>query len=166
MAIPTKIAVKHQCGHTETRDLSKTPPGKRKSKAHWYSQNGTCSKCFKASQDGDKKKDQAQRALDAATFAEEHELPELTGSEKQIFWAGLIRAETLEAVLEEHQDAPSVIEAAKATTHAGWWMDNLGWSEQKENDYDADDFAELILTGPAAQAERDATHVESENPYE
>lgn len=166
MAIPTKIAVKHTCGHTETRDLAKTPPGKRKSKAHWYGQNQTCSKCFKDQQTTQNKQDEGQRALDAAAFAEEHDLPELTGSEKQIFWASVVRHETLSAVLDEHQDAAPVLEAAKATPFAGWWLDNLGWSEQKENDYDAEDFAELILTGPAAQAERDATHVESENPFE
>lgn len=76
-----------------------------------------------------------------------------------------LRCETLEVVLDEHQDAEAMLEAAKETKHAGWWLDNLNWNDQKAHGYGADEFAGLILTGPAAQAEREKTHVENENPY-
>lgn len=165
MAIPTEFAIEHTCGHTQTRDLSNVDAGKRKSRADWYSKNQTCAKCFKASKDSEDRKDTNQRAIDAAAFANDHGLPELKGSDAQVKWASIIRAEALEVVVDEHQDAPAVIEAAKAITHAGWWMDNLGWDDQKKYNYGADEFAELILTGPAAQAERDATSVENENPF-
>lgn len=165
MAIPTSAKIKYTCGHTESRDLSDTPAGKRKSKAKWFSENFTCNKCFKESQNGEAKKDANQRAIDAQDFAEEHELPELKGSEKQVMWASIVRHETLTAVIEAEQRTDEVIPAAQSITWAGWWMDNLSWNVQKEEELDAEDFAELILSGPAAQAERNETHVETENPF-
>lgn len=165
MPIPTKFSIEHTCGHTVTRDLSDVEAGKRKSRADWYGKNQTCTDCFKAERKTEERKDTNQRAMDAAAFAKEHGLPELDGTEKQVLWASVLRCETLEVVLDEHQDAEAVLEAAKETKHAGWWLDNLNWNDQKEHGYGADEFAELILTGPAAQAERDKTHVENENPF-
>lgn len=166
MPIPTKPKIKYTCGHTETRDLSGTPAGKRKSKANWFGQNQTCSKCFKESRKGQDQQDTNQRALDAQSFAEEHELPELTGSDKQVFWAGLVRHEVLAAVIEAQERIDEALPAAQQITWAGWWMENLAWNVQKEDELETEDFAELILTGPQAQAERDETHPESENPFE
>lgn len=165
MAIPTKARITYTCGHRETRDLSDTPAGKRKSKAQWFAKNFTCTRCFKDSRTGEAAKDANQRALDAEAFAEQHGLPELTGSQKQVFWASILRHETLAVVLDGHERSEAVTEAAQRITWAGWWMDNLNWKDRQDHDYDAEDFAELILSGPAAQAERDETHVETENPY-
>lgn len=166
MATPTKFAIEYTCGHTKNRDLSDVDAGKRKSRANWYGQNFTCPDCFKAEKGAQDRKDANQRALDAEAFAGEHGLPELKGSEKQIMWGSIIRHETVEAVVEEYPQRPEILEAAQGITHAGWWLDNLNWDDRKKHDYGPEEYAELILTGPAAQAERDQNHIETENPYE
>lgn len=167
MAIPTKLPIKYKCGHTEKSDLSKVPPGKRKSRAKFYGQKFDCKKCFTSQQAADKDQAARARAIEAEAFGEEHSLPELDGSEKQIKWALIIRHETLSAVLDtEADDSDEVLDAARQIRWAGWWLDNLNWHDRQENNYDAADFSELILTGPAAQQERDQTHIETENPYE
>lgn len=170
MAIPTTLPIEYKCGHNRKRDLSDVPAGKRKSRAKWYSDNFDCPDCFNQAKDQDKQQDANQRGLDALSFSEDHELPELDGSEKQVQWATIIRHETLAAVVEADEpatDPEEVLDAARQITFAGWWMDNLNWTERKEHDMNADDYAELILTGPAAQQERDEhqAQTETENPY-
>ncbi|GAB3186123.1 hypothetical protein GCM10027060_26460 [Nesterenkonia halophila] len=165
MGIPTKISIPYKCGHKAVRDLSDVEPGKRKSRARWYAQTFDCPKCFQEARQQENTQDSNQRALDATDFAESHELPELEGSDAQIKWASIIRHETVAAVVDDEgtDDVDAVLTAARQIRWAGWWMDNLNWGERKDNDMDSADFRELILTGPAAQAERDETHVETEN---
>jgi len=164
MPVPTKVRIPYKCGHTAAADLSKIPAGKRKSRAKWYSENFDCPDCFKQQRQKSSEQAANQRALDAEAFAEAHELPELDGSEAQVKWASIIRHETVAAVVDdEADDAGAVLDAARQIRWAGWWMDNLNWSERKDHDMDSADYAELILTGPAAQAERDETHIETEN---
>lgn len=164
MPVPTKVRIPYRCGHTAAADLSKIPAGKRKSRAKWYSENFDCPDCFKQQRQKSSEQDANQRALDAEAFAEAHELPELDGSEAQIKWASIIRHETVAAVVDdEADDTGAVLDAARQIRWAGWWMDNLNWSERKDNAMDAADFAELIRTGPAAQAEHDQNHIETEN---
>lgn len=168
MAIPTELPIQYKCGHTEKRDLSDVPAGKRKSRARFYGEKFDCKKCFTAAKAADKETDANQRAIDAQAFSDKHELPELEGSEKQIKWAMILRHETVAAVAEADEidhDTDEVLEAAQQITWAGWWLDNLNWQDRKDNDYGPADYAELILSGPAAQAERDETHVETENPF-
>lgn len=167
MAVKTKFSITHTCGHARTRDLSSIPAGKRKSRAKWYGENQTCPDCFKAEKQQQQATDSNQRALDAQEHAEHHSLPELEGTEKQVYWASVVRHEAVSEAVEHADPAQQqeILDAARQITWAGWWMDNLSWSEREEQNMDAHDFAELILTGPAAQAERDQTHVESENPF-
>lgn len=168
MAIPTTLPIKYKCGHTEQRDLADVPAGKRKSRARFYGEKFDCKKCFKKAKADENETDANQRGLDAQAFSEEHQLPELEGSEKQVKWAMVIRHETLDAVLTtDHldHDSTEVLEAAQQITWAGWWMDTLNWQDRKDHDYGPNEYAELMLTGPAAQAERDETHVQTENPY-
>ena len=49
MAIPTTFSIQFKCGHSETKDLSSTPAGKRKARAFGLGKNFVCSRCFKAS---------------------------------------------------------------------------------------------------------------------
>lgn len=168
MGLPTQLPIKYKCGHTEKRDLSNVPPGKRKSRAQFYGSKFDCTKCFKKSKAAEKDAEANERALDAAAFSEEHQLPELEGSDKQTKWAMILRHETLDAVLGAESlahDPADVFTAARAIRWAGWWMDNLNWKDQEEHSYGPEEFAELILTGPAAQQDRDETHVETENPF-
>lgn len=168
MAIPTTLPIKYKCGHTEKRDLSDVPAGKRKSRVRFYGQKFDCKKCFKATKAATNEAEANQRAIDAEAFSATHELPELEGSEKQIKWGMILRFETVAAVVDADEldhDAAEVLDAARSIRYAGWWLDTLNWQDQKDHDYGPSDFAELILTGPAAQAERDETHVETENPF-
>lgn len=168
MAIPTELPIQYKCGHTEKRDLSDVPAGKRKSRARFYGEKFDCKKCFTAAKAADKETDANQRAIDAQAFSDNHDLPELEGSEKQIKWGMVIRHETVAAVVEADDldhDPDEVVDAARSIRFAGWWLDNLNWQDRKDNGYGAGDYAELILSGPAAQAERDQTTVETENPY-
>lgn len=170
MANPTKLPITYKCGHRKQRDLSDVPAGIRKRRANWYAKEWDCPDCFKKDQAKNKQQDANQRALDAQSFSEDHELPELEGSDKQVYWASIIRHETVEAVVEAEQldESPEeVVDAARKITFAGWWMDNLKWDERKDNDMTPEDYAELILTGPTAQAERDEhqAQTETENPF-
>lgn len=170
MAIPTELPVKHKCGHTEKKDFSDVPAGKRKSRAKWWSENRDCFRCWKQSQDQDKEQQLRQRLLDAEQFQQSYELPELEGSEAQIKWATLIRAERLEELVAEDSDQKhrqdEILEATKQIVWAGWWLDNLHWKDVKEQGYGPEEFAELILTGPAAQQQREENQIQTENPHD
>ena len=167
MGIPTQL-LRYKCGHTENRDLSDVPAGKRKSRAKFYAGAFDCTKCFTESRRADQEADAKQRGLDAQTFQEEHSLPDLEGSEKQLRWASLVRHQTVAAVLDADDtdlDTDSVLDAVQQITWAGWWLENLGWKEVKEHDYGVTEFAELILTGPAAQADRDGNKAATATEY-
>ncbi len=75
-----KYDVKMSCGHVVTLQLFGKMTDRDK-KIAWLEKNGVCSECQKA---------------DAAAKAKAENLPELTGTEKQINWALKIRSEILE----------------------------------------------------------------------
>lgn len=161
MAIPTKYKIKFKCSHLEIKDLSTTPAGKRASKARWMGENFDCTKCFKANDKKELAKLNAQTLADAEVFEEEHDLPELEGSEKQIPWATRVRFELLESGLEEAAADESTIDellaAARTITRAGWWIDY--------KDADADEVFEVVTTGAVKAREDQDALVENENPY-
>ena len=70
-----KYQVTFSCGHTATVQLLGKEADRQK-KIAWYEENGLCPKC-------EKKRIMAE--------AKEMGFPELTGSEKQVAWAGAIR---------------------------------------------------------------------------
>lgn len=161
MAIPTTHQIKFSCGHTEPKDLSETPAGKRKGKASWLGKQFVCSKCFK--QQGQQNLEKLNREIlaDAMGFEQEHNFAELQGSEKQVNWATKIRFEVLNDIIESDKSPTQqtqVFDAAKDLPHAGWWIDNL----RDTSDLDVDDFIELITT---AIDEQDESRVETENPF-
>lgn len=164
MAIPTKLPIKFSCGHIETKDLSSTPAGKRKSRAFGLGKNFVCSKCFR--KQGQQSLEQLNKEIlaNAMAFEEDHSLPELQGSDKQITWASRIRYEILSDIVDsdpsatQQAQAANVLDKAQHLLHAGWWIDNL--RDTSELDYE--DLIELITT---AVEDSDEARVHTENPF-
>lgn len=123
-----KYDVTRACGHKETIALF----GKGKDR-EWRLENIEASKlcydCYQA--------ELAKRNHEATEAAKEMNLPQLTGTEKQIPWAESIRQQLLadldkfvyENVKEEHRNDPMVraaMEHIRNKTEARWWIDNRG----------------------------------------
>lgn len=165
MAIKTQLSVEFTCGHTDTVDLAHVPAGRRKAHAFGLGKNRVCTKCFRAQGKAELGQKNRQTLRDAAAFAEEHNLNELTGSEKQIDWASRVRYEVLSEILDsdENQDqkdqAEQVLATARTLTRSGWWLDNC-----TDDDLSVDDLIELILTAQET-AEGDQDRIETENPF-
>lgn len=164
MAIPTKLPITFSCGHTETKDLSSTPAGKRKSRAYGLGKYFVCAKCFK--KQGQQNLDELNKATlaDAMGFETEHNLPELEGSEKQVTWATKLRYEVLSEIQDSDEtpsqqaQATNVLSIAPDLTKAGWWIDNF----RDTSDLQVDDLIELITT---AVDEPDEDRIDTENPF-
>lgn len=184
MAIPTTFPVKYKCGHTEKRDLSNVAASKRRqlaesdffaTKAGKDDSGMVCNKCFAADREQDTETFLRQLILDAEAFETEHELPELTGTDKQVS-SGLVDSArrdrfTVLANLADDADYAEqfsrVLEAARSLTWGGWWTNNLGFKVRKTNEYGAEEFAELIYDGAEEEAKRDPSErVEAENPHD
>lgn len=158
MAIPTVFVIKHKCGHTEERDLSDRPAGKRKGFASWLSAQ-ICTKCYRKEGAEEYKKKLYQAALENQTHLG---LPPLEGTEKQIPWGttsrnelimtafeDLVRGEDPE-LTEEEFEAQYLVPASRITS-ASWWIDY--------KDTDVEDLLECLTT--AVDEGTDIT----ENPF-
>jgi len=151
MAIKTTWPVTYTCGHTEDRDLSDKPAGKRAASAKWYGEHLVCGRCFKkdgGSGERDKERDErhAAEAEELRTEAERDGLPvDLVGTEKQVPWALRVRGELIRGAyaalveteqLSEAEFQVQVLEAAAPLDRARWWIDN--------REQDAADLPELL----------------------
>lgn len=159
MAIPTHFDITFTCGHTEKRDLSAKPAGKRKTFAKWLSHNGECIRCWKENHKDERRLQQMQIA---ESNAQKLDLPQLDGSKSQLEWAPIFRNDLIiqaHSDLTEGEDAPMsddefeerIMVPARKITRAGWWMDN--------SDSESEDLEELVTT--ALSTPTDTT----ENPY-
>lgn len=84
-----KYTVTYSCGHThEVQLYGKTADRERKIK--WMEEQAVCPDCYKA-----------QKEATAKAQAEENGLPALTGSEKQIAWAEILREKALATIAEK-----------------------------------------------------------------
>ncbi|WP_051356389.1 hypothetical protein [Azorhizobium doebereinerae] len=126
-----KYDITFSCGHTETRQLVGKET-QRHSYIAWAERAGRCSACAKLDK---------MAAIEAVEV--EHDLPALTGSDKQVAWARTIRAEIMGEVMEylttlrvkaEAQDkvaeyeerAAVLLQVIGANTAARYWIDNKG----------------------------------------
>lgn len=145
MAIQRTFEINFECGHSETRDLSDKPAGKRKSFANWLSQQN----CFSCWKEETKDERAAQRREAAAQNAVKLGLPELEGSEKQLEWAPIFRDSVIQnaheelcrgedAALTEEEFEERIMSHARMITRAGWWMDN--------SESEPEDLEELVST--------------------
>lgn len=164
MAIKNALPVEFTCGHTETVDLAHIAAGRRKAHAFGLGKNYLCRKCFRAKGKEELEQKNRQTMIDAESFAQEHDLEELTGSDKQVAWATRVRYEVLSEILDSDEDeaqkaqAQDVLSTAKALTRSGWWLDNC-----TDEELTVDDLTELILT--ATEDSTEADHVQTENPF-
>jgi len=143
--------VKYTCGHTEDRDLSDKPAGKRAASATWYGEHLVCGRCFrKDSGSGESEKERDERhaaeAEELRVEAERDGLPmDLVGSDKQVPWALRVRGQLIRgayaALVETEQMTEAefqvqVLEAARPLDRSRWWIDN--------RDQDPADLPELL----------------------
>lgn len=130
MAIPTTFDIDFACGHTEERDLSSKPAGKRKGLANWLATKN-CSECNRKENADEYKEKLYQNALNNQISLE---LPPLEGTEKQLRWATTSRNTVLMAAFEEFVrgehalmdeeafDAQFLV-PARTIVAARWWID-------------------------------------------
>ncbi|MDD5486725.1 MAG: hypothetical protein PHW65_04145 [Dehalococcoidales bacterium] len=124
-----KYEVERACGHTETVVLF----GKTRDR-EWRLAREAEKLCYECWQK-QLKEEREKENQEAAEAAKEMNLPELTGTEKQIAWAETIRQKMLADIDEfifrnvnkEQRNAPKLreaIEHIKSKTEARWWIDN------------------------------------------
>lgn len=89
-----KYYITHTCGHEVTHQLVGTNRrGERDRKEAWL-KGSLCTGCWKEEQDAERDKQRAEKLEEAKESAKD--LPELTGSPKQINWAMTIRNDAME----------------------------------------------------------------------
>lgn len=126
----SKYTITMACGHEEVHNIVGTNVrGEREKKAAWLATR-LCYDCYKQAE-----------AEKAAKASEDANLPELTGSEKQIAWATDIRAKaafainemrakiaantnTSEINLKQIAAVESVLDELRSHSSAKWWIDN------------------------------------------
>lgn len=183
MAIPTHYPVKYKCGHTVKTDLSKIPASRRAEAARsdFYvsrARDGKgmdCPRCFKKNATVDKEQFLKQLMLDTVAFEEEHELPDLTGTDKMVS-SGLIdsarrdRFTVLSMIADDADHADdwsSILTDTQSLTWAGWWVNNFSYKIRKENETTAEDVVELIHDGAEQEANQPRTDAyATENPHD
>ena len=121
----SKYEIKHSCGHITTHNIVGTNVNnEREKKAEWLASR-VCSDCYRK-----------QLANNAAETNKN--LPQLTGSEKQIAWAESIRAKAnksispiLDQIKTNSSNNPHVAEIAASVvddlfnkTNSSFWIDN------------------------------------------
>lgn len=105
----------HACGHEQVHALT-GPKGQQARKLHWLATT-ECHACFVAA-----RRDTAAKAAACDLAAVEHlDLPELTGSVRQVAWATTIRAGRLAAMLRSDV---SDLACVSVVTAANWWIDH------------------------------------------
>jgi len=161
MTVQSTFGIDFACGHSETRNLSDRPAGKRKSFANWLGQQ-QCTQCWKAENKDDRLEERREAAeVDAKKLG----LPTLEGSEKQLEWAPLFRDSIIkkaheelcrgdDAEMRDSEFEKRILVHARQITRAGWWMDN--------SDSEPEDLEELVGT---ALDDDEGARNGTENPY-
>lgn len=109
--------ITHACGHMQDHHIDGFA-GQRERKVRWLATT-QCRSCFV-----DQKRSERAAAASRDSAAVAHlELPALVGSERQVSWAGTIRAQRLAACMDSEMDVFSV-HAASAVQDAKWWIDH------------------------------------------
>ncbi len=171
-----KYSVTHTCGHTQTHGLV----GKnadRERKLAWLATT-ECTECWKKSQAEAKEKQKAQASAEAETFAKEHKLSVIEGTEKQVEWANVIRMQFMMAIepfykkMQDNNDAKfankkdfiiKTWQYLTSITDAKFFIDNRH-AEQDANVMDIINFAISGKTRDANSMEI-ALHVFKLSPY-
>lgn len=164
MAVQTIWDIDHECNHSQQHDLSHKKPHERAGFAQWLGTKN-CTDCFRKQQnshDDGLTKDEwiAERrrieAQDALIWSENHELPDLEGTEKQVPYAVQVRMILLQDAsdsLDGVDFEELILVPARRISAARWWLD--------QKDSDSDDLAEL-LESAVSDVHAD---IGSENPF-
>jgi len=130
-----KYSITRSCGHNETVNICGTNAHGERERQAEYEARKLCYECYKSKQAEERK----QAATAGAQQAQAENLPELTGSEKQIAWANQIRGKVLAELAELKQQAAAagndwdgaeaatvrgLVDQILAHTAASWWIDN------------------------------------------
>lgn len=114
-----KYTVTHACGHDHTYQLY-GPNRERERKIAWLAEQD-CPECAKRAREEQHKAE----AEEAAKVTEGMDLPELTGTPKQVAWANTIRGQFIALLQKEEgvrMDVALII--IRLYTSASWWIDN------------------------------------------
>ena len=134
-----KITITRSCGHDETVALFGAHAD-RDRKIEWM-KTSKCSECYKSEQETKRAEERAAELQAAKSASDANALPELTGSEKQINWALVIRAKLIEginyivaktkeaqeegrATEEQATRVYQIVDAIIAHDDAKYWIDN------------------------------------------
>lgn len=154
-----KYTITRACGHEEVAALF----GKQEDR-RWRLENVESKKlCYECWQ-RQLREEQEKEALEAAKAAREMDLPPLTGTEKQVAWAEVLRQQLI-AAFDMYLDFKhklgkgdpklrAAIEHIKATrTEARWWIDNRELVHRRHEIKDVFEDALAELFAPAAPQE-------------
>ncbi|WP_051265222.1 hypothetical protein [Nakamurella lactea] len=129
--MPAETTVKHQCGHSEQRDLSTKKPFERAGFAAWLAKQ-PCRDCdpkqIRKKQEWVAAK-RAEESREARAAEKKFGLEPLDGPEKIQDWAMRIRVDLItkafEALdLDEADFDEQVASPAGQVNAAGWWLDH------------------------------------------
>lgn len=102
----------HSCGHTEQHMIYGHFAAESDRKVRELSRR-SCTPCYKV---------RKEAAADAdKLLLDGQEFPALTGSEKQVSWAGKIRIDRLAKL---HKTDPAALSRFTLILEAKWWIDN------------------------------------------
>lgn len=121
-----KYDVTFSCGHEGTVTLF-GKGSERERKLEWYKNYGMCPTCRKKQFNAKREAEEAASKREARN----HNLPELTGSPKQIKWALTLRSEMLRSLRRSSRGMYTEMrkechEYYYAIDSAKWWIDNRG----------------------------------------
>lgn len=129
--------ITYSCGHVGKVIITGTK-AERERKIEWYENQALCPECYK------KQKEAEREAQHQEALKKTADLPELTGTEKQVKWAVDIRAKALDAWKKckernlEFDEAPEFIAFVEndifgGKTTAKWWIENRGIASRIED---------------------------------
>jgi hypothetical protein len=121
----------HACGHEQGHYLTGYDSQKER-KANWL-RTTSCRDCFVA----EKRAEEAAAAALSSAAISHLDLPLLTGTDRQVSWASMIRTKRLAALTSPNSDADCY--ACLQVTDAKWWIDRR-------------DLTDVDLMAAAAQA--------------
>jgi hypothetical protein len=105
----------HACGHEQGHYLTGYDSQKER-KANWL-KTTSCRDCFVAK----KRAEEAAAAALSSAAISHLDLPLLTGTDRQVSWASMIRTKRLAALTNPNSDADCY--ACLQVTDAKWWID-------------------------------------------
>lgn len=175
MRVRTQWTITYKrCGHTEEKDLSHKPADRREGFAQWLATNGTCTPCWREEQGlpprtewVDDKQEWLRRKREkedqaAHEWAQQFNMPALSGSDKATAWAARVRHQTMRTLYTwavEENNAPDdyelAEEAARGIDRASWWLDHRDQTDDPETT--------LELLHTAASTDDEAR--DCENPF-